>query len=481
MDNTKQQLNAFLLYLLPFLMRSVLPIITLPIFTRFLSPNDYGILALVVIYVTLVVGLSNLGMITIFERNYFEEKTHLARTRLMWSLIFLVMLLLMVFTVLSVHFESAITTYFFGIKLPSKLLLYSFLHLGVKSLLQYFYIFFRNSETPKKFTILAIVESTLSTIIALVLVVFYEQGIVGFIKGQSIGVSLVFGFLFIRALLKRQFSINVVKMKSILQLSVPLTPRIFFGVINSQFDRYMIGSLNSINGVGVYDIGQKIANLGFVFMTTLQQVFAPKLYTIYFENKKNFKIESGKLLAPFYFVSTLFCFLLGIFSEELIYFLTTPEFYDSIPIVLILTMLYASYFFGKQPQLLLVKKTALISFLSIFTVGMNVLLNIPLIYLYGIYGAAWGTLVSGVVSAGIAFFFAQKHLPIRYTKETITFHLIFLMGMFTLIVLWFLKIPYSIRMITKVLILISFLGAGNLYGYMTLHYFRAIINSIKKE
>ena len=481
MDNTKQQLNAFLLYLLPFLMRSVLPIITLPIFTRFLSPNDYGVLALVVIYVTLVVGLSNLGMITIFERNYFEEKTHLERTRLMWSLIFLVTLLLMVFTVLSVHFESAITTYFFGIKLPSKLLLYSFLHMGVKSLLQYFYMFYRNSETPKKFTRLAIIESILSTMIALVLVVFYEQGIVGFIKGQSIGVSLVFGFLFIRALFKRQFSINFIKMKSVLQLSVPLTPRIFFGVINSQFDRYMIGSLNSINGVGVYDIGQKIANLGFVFMTTLQQVFAPKLYTIYFENKENFKIESGKLLAPFYFVSTLFCFLLGIFSEELIYFLTTPEFHDSIPIVLILTMLYASYFFGKQPQLLLVKKTALISYLSIFTVGLNVLLNIPLIYLYGIYGAAWGTLVSGVISAGIAFFFAQKHLPIQYTKETIIFHLIFLVGMFTLIVLWFLKVPYSIRMISKVLILISFLGAGNLYGYMTLHYFRAIINSIKKE
>ena len=481
MLNIKQQLYSFLLYLLPFLMRSVLPILTLPVFTRFLTPNDYGVLALVSICVTLIVGLSNLGMIVIFERNYFEEKTIIERIQLMWSLISIVSVLLLAFTIFSVRFEDTIIEFLFNRNLPSRLLLFTFLHLGVKSLLQYFYMFYRNSETPKKFTRLAIIESILSTMIALVLVVYYEQGIVGFIKGQSIGVSLVFGFLFIRALLKRQFSINVVKMKSTLQLSVPLTPRIFFGVINSQFDRYMIGSLNSINGVGVYDIGQKIANLGFVFMTTLQQVFAPKLYNIYFENKENFKIESGKLLAPFYFVSTLFCFLLGIFSEELIYFLTTPEFYDSIPIVLILTMLYASYFFGKQPQLLLVKKTALISFLSIFTVGLNMLLNIPLIYLYGIYGAAWGTLISGVISAGIAFFFAQKYLPIQYTKETITFHLIFLVGMFTLIVLWFLKIPYSIRLVSKVLILVSFLGAGNLYGYMTRYNFRAIINSIKKE
>ncbi|MDA9886145.1 hypothetical protein N9D55_01780 [Flavobacteriaceae bacterium] len=65
MLNIKQQLNTFSLYLLPFLMRSVLPILTLPVFTRFLTPNDYGVLALVTIYIILIVGLSNLGMIAI--------------------------------------------------------------------------------------------------------------------------------------------------------------------------------------------------------------------------------------------------------------------------------------------------------------------------------------------------------------------------------------------------------------------------------
>jgi hypothetical protein len=46
-------------------MRSVLLILTLPVFTSFLTPNDYGVLALVTIYIILIVGLSNLGMIAI--------------------------------------------------------------------------------------------------------------------------------------------------------------------------------------------------------------------------------------------------------------------------------------------------------------------------------------------------------------------------------------------------------------------------------
>ena len=62
-------------------------------------------------------------------------------------------------------------------------------------------------------------------------------------------------------------------LKAQLKLSLPLTPRLKDGLINSQFDRYMLGLLGSLGGVGFYDIGQKIANTSFTFMTTIQNVF----------------------------------------------------------------------------------------------------------------------------------------------------------------------------------------------------------------
>ena len=40
----------------------------------------------------------------------------------------------------------------------------------------------------------------------------------------------------------------------------------------------MLGLLSSLGGVGLYDIGQKIANTSFTFMTTIQNVFAPQVY-----------------------------------------------------------------------------------------------------------------------------------------------------------------------------------------------------------
>ncbi len=70
----KQQIRHSLIYLLPVGLGSLLPIITIPIFTRILSPDDYGVLALAMIYAIIMSGLANFGMTIAFERNYFQYR-----------------------------------------------------------------------------------------------------------------------------------------------------------------------------------------------------------------------------------------------------------------------------------------------------------------------------------------------------------------------------------------------------------------------
>ena len=66
------ELKNILWYILPFLVRNIIPLISLPFFTRYLSPEEYGVLALSVIYGLFIVGVLNLGLISAFERNYFK-------------------------------------------------------------------------------------------------------------------------------------------------------------------------------------------------------------------------------------------------------------------------------------------------------------------------------------------------------------------------------------------------------------------------
>mgnify|MGYP001318525968 CR=1 FL=1 len=66
----KKQIENSIIYMLPIGV-SGLAFITIPIFTRILTPEEYGFLALAMIYATFSNGFSNLGMTSAFERNYF--------------------------------------------------------------------------------------------------------------------------------------------------------------------------------------------------------------------------------------------------------------------------------------------------------------------------------------------------------------------------------------------------------------------------
>ena len=78
-DGTRQVRDS-ILYVLPLLVGTLLPIVTLPILTRILSTEDYGILALAQVYAAVAGGLANFGMTIAYDRNYFQYRQDPRRT-----------------------------------------------------------------------------------------------------------------------------------------------------------------------------------------------------------------------------------------------------------------------------------------------------------------------------------------------------------------------------------------------------------------
>ena len=163
--------------------------------------------------------------------------------------------------------------------------------------------YFKNYEKAQIHTYVSVGESILSILIALIFVTYYSMGLKGFILGQTMGVLimfvLVFVFVFIPFKSKFEFQLLIQQLK----LSFPLTPRIFFGIINNQFDRYMLGILNTLSSVGLYDIGQKIANISFVFMTAIENSYSPEVYRRLFSKDKKHSQSIGSFLTPFFYLS----------------------------------------------------------------------------------------------------------------------------------------------------------------------------------
>jgi len=461
MATKQKQIKNTAIYLVPILIGNLLPLVTLPIFTRILSKEDYGVWALAQIYAVFICGISNFGLVFGFERNFFECREAKKIAGLLYSTLLFVTATLLFFGLLTFLFRYQLSNLIIGSPKFANILFWSYCATGILGLKNYYLTYFKNTENAKAFAWYTIDENLLGVIFSLFLVAYLRIGVIGLIWGQMFASFLIFSFLSFKFTSVLPISLNLKAFTDSLKLSLPLTPSIFFGVIGNQFDKYMIGLLNTIGGVGIYNIGQKISNIVFTFMTAIQNVFAPQVYSRMFDQGEAGKKSIGQYLTPFLYSSILIGILISLFSEEIVTILTPKSYHGAIEIIIILSMLYGSYFFGKQPQLMYMKKTYINSILTLVRIGINISINIPFIYKWGVMGAAWGTFLAGIVSGIISFIISQHYYRINWEYKKIgSIFLIFFSSGLILILLRDSGTAYGIRVVFKIIALSSYFLLG---------------------
>jgi O-antigen/teichoic acid export membrane protein len=176
----------------------------------------------------------------------------------------------------------------------------------------------------------------------------------------------------------------------------------------------------------------------------------------------------GKYLTPYLYASISIALLISLFSEEAIIILTPKPYHGAIEIVIILSMFYGSMFFGKQPQLIYARKTHITSALTLLGISLNVAVNIPLIKAYGAVGAAWGTLLAGLISGTISFVVQQRYYEIKWEYRKVGMIFLLFFGFSVAMVLFrSVAVGYEIRLAVKLIALACYLYLGVKLGVLS--------------
>ena len=477
MKDKQQQIYNTLIYLLPMVLTSILPLVTLSIFTRILTPEDYGNLGLAMIYAIFSGGLANFGMSLVFDRNYFqyrESKDKLGQL-LFTSLTFVCFNFLALIGVTFI-FKDKISIFLIGSDQHGILIIIAFsafFFLSVSN--NFFFIFLKNSEKASIHSKYKIIESVLIIIISILFVAYFRIGVIGIVLGQLITGVLLFCIFLHITLKELPFHISKSILIESLKISYPLTPRIFIGVINTQFDKYMIGMMATISGVGIYHIGKRISEIIFTFMTVLQNVYHPQIYMRMFGKHEKGSESIGKYLTPFLYISIIIALNIALFSEEILTLLTPKNYHGAVPIVSILAMYYGSMFFGKIPQLMYAKKTYILSILFVTSTSLNIVFNIPFIMKFGAIGAAWATLLAGLISGTISLLIAQHYYKILYEWEKVFWIMgIFFCGASIITVMYLLDAPYHWAILIKSSVMVIYITLGVRYGVISKKNFKEV-------
>ena len=267
---------------------------------------------------------------------------------------------------------------------------------------------------------------TISKIIIVIILIQLGFGLVGATIAYS--AALFFSLISIYYLIRKNMP-EILKSskqsrfnKQLLNYSWPLLVYGVLIMIMGWTDTFMIGYLTkNATSVGIYNAALPIAQLMYIIPYALLILLVPILTETYInKDKENFKSIYQITNKWILYINSLLLIIMLVFPREIINLLFGDSYVSGAISMTVLAFGYYLSFSIKTAEsiILTLKKTRLILLSSIIVIIVNILLNIYLIPLYNINGAAIATAISYILLGILGGIWAYKLTKINPFKKS---------------------------------------------------------------
>lgn len=401
----------------------------LPLYTRFLSTEEYGIINSLHVLMGLITILFSLGIERSIYRLYYDYQTEENKKKFLGTCFLTILMVSSIILLLIFAFRSQVQNIYKSIPFfPYYLLAILAAYASVYSFIPK--VFYQLKERAEIFILISIAQFFFSTTFIILFIIKYNYGAYGYLLGELIGTSVLVP-VFIGVMLKiSKLKIDKNVIKKSLAFSLPMIPSFISAWILNLSDRIFIERYCNLSDVGIYSLGYKVSGLLLLFSTAFGKAYNPYFYRIANTKKET---EAKNLLSKsnlaYIIILASGCFLLSLFSKEIIDLFFPDEYNGASKYIPIITF---GYLFSLSTGLLNLfyyqhKKTKAVMFLVLFSALINVICNFLFVPKYGAYGAAWATLISFVILFISQYHFARNYyfIPFRW-KYLIPLTILFL-------------------------------------------------------
>lgn len=398
-------------------------LVLLPLYTnpKLLSSDEYGGLGLMDISAQILISVFSLSLYAAYARWYWDKEYINARKKIFFSC-FATLLGLGTFLAVSGVFAGhPLSMILFGKDSFSGALTLMIISASLQPLVDFTLTQMRVEEKPAFYITTNIIRLAVTLAGTIWFLKYGHRGLAGIYEAQVIG-NVLFLVITSRYIIRNiEFSFSIPIVKELIRFSLPLALAAFSNVLLVGLDRYVLKYKSTLLNVGIYTQGFKIANTTKVFLiSSVQLALAPAIFKLM--NHPDHKMIYSKIMTWFTIIVVWFSLFLSLFGLEVTKLFTTGTIYwDAYKIIPILSL---GIIFGMLKDvsitgLQITKRTRIIGIMitgvAIFNLGINMLL-VPV---WGIFGAASSSLVSQLVFFIILYLYAQKYYPIPYRLDKI--------------------------------------------------------------
>lgn len=386
-----------LIYGLGGLANSVLTVVLLPIYTNYLSPDEYGMLSLLLVTSTVVAVIMHLGLSSAaFRETGFVETAHDVVAGTMT--IFLAVEAAIVVGTLCIA-SSWLSRLIFETSAHASLLRMVFVTAGLGVFHVVITTRLRVQERPALYSALVLMRLVVGASLSIYFVVVLERGVEGLIVAGLIN-EFVFAVLNGALLLPAiRTGLKAQVLRRMLSFGVPLVPGGLARHALGSADRYILQHLATAAQVGLYALAFNIGLAINLIVSAIQLAWPMQMFSI--AKQPGAEQKFARIFTYYVAVVGFFGLALSVFAREAVRVLATSDYYTAAVAVPLLTFSNVCYgaMYMTNSALEVHGKTKYVGVAMTLAALLNIGLNLVLVPMGGMIGAA----VTSAISFAVLF------------------------------------------------------------------------------
>jgi O-antigen/teichoic acid export membrane protein len=394
--------------------------LTVPIYTRIFSVEDYGVLSFVLTVLGLVAAILILGGDSAYARHFFEAKTLEERRVLTGTWIgFLAAFAWIVTLAVLVPASGLVAGLSFGDGTWTWLVLVGFLTVPIGTVNAMFAVILRMEYRSTAYTVLNLTSISLNVGLGLAFVLALGMGLVGIVAGTAVAGAVMIGLRAwtVRDLLRPRFSRGL--LRKLLAYGVPLVPTSLAFWVFLTSDRLVLGKLSDLQQLGWYSVAVSLSGLLGLANNALSSAWTPHGIRLYEEDPELASVQFGRVFTYVLAGMGFLCVGVTTFAPELMRLLSKPAYYPAAAAVgpLAFAMIAYTSIAITGAGISLKKQTKYLAVFAWVAAVANLVLNLLLDHQFGMMGAAWATTAAYVLLTLCYFVVAQRLWPVTYERR----------------------------------------------------------------
>lgn len=433
MSSTGKEIGRFFkhssIYAIGNVLNRIGAFLLLPVYTNYLTVEQYGVLELFYATTAVFSGLLSVGIAHATLRFYFNYEDQSERNAVVSTNYIMSLSITVIGAIVIGYWNKEIVHLILGNggnHNEALLIVLATLVLELSSQVSLAYI--RAIEKSVLFIVLVLVKLGIQITVNSYLVIVEKLGVEGVLLGNLSAVAI--GWIILSIFTVRKCGLRFEKSKSIpvLRYSFPFLLSTMTAIVSVNSDKFILGRLISLEEVGIYGLAMKFALL-------LDQLIGEPFNRAYgafrfsiMDRKDSSEIQSN--IVTYLMIGGAWASLgIVLFTPDVLRIMSDQKFWGAanlLPLLVLANYLKLLYY-PFQTGILVEKKTRYIFYTGLLAACVSLVANFVLIFVIGVIGACISQVIIALTLVTTTNTISQRYHPVRYEYRKLV-GLIFLLS-----------------------------------------------------